>query len=137
MNEAARETRKTPTIQWIRWIRYDRAFRWLLLGAWLLMMPPVPLGTELPPLSKWRKVSTHKTDDACERSRDELRKAARSTVTSDPNAHAVVVAAALGGLQAKCVEDKSAGPPATPAPITPPPATPAPATPPPAEPVKP
>ena len=89
-------------------ICYRHAFRpLLLLAAWLLMMPPVPMGTELPPISKWRQVSSHENEKDCETARKGLRDAARETVTNDPNAHALTAAAALGGLQAKCVEVQS------------------------------
>ncbi len=81
-------------------------FRSLLVGGWVLLMPPVPLGTSLPPLSEWNALSKHKTAEDCERARGQLREAARRTVTADPNASALKVAAALGQLQAQCVEVK-------------------------------
>lgn len=79
----------------------------LLIGGWVLLMPPVPLGTELPPISQWRVVSEHKTAVECELKRDALRQSARQVVTNDPNAKALEVAAALGGVQARCVEVKT------------------------------
>lgn len=94
------------------------ALHWVLVGGWVLIMPPVPLGTSLPPLSQWSKVSAHKTAGECESARDAFRDKAKHTVTADPNAHATVVAAALGQLQSKCVETKTAAaePPETPEP---------------------
>ncbi len=86
-------------------IRCNHRFaRPLLLGAWLLMTPPVRLGTELPPLSKWAQASSHETSAECEKSREQMRSSARFIVTSVPNASALAVAAALGRLQARCVE---------------------------------
>jgi hypothetical protein len=89
-----------------------RLTHWLLIGGWLLLTPPTPLGTALPPLSEWSKVSTHTSPDECERNRERMREAARRTVTSDPNAPALKVAAALGQLQSRCVEGKDKRPPA-------------------------
>ena len=90
-------------------IRCNHRFgRPLLLGAWLLMTPPVPLGTELPPLSKWTQASSHESSADCEKSREQMRSTARFIVTSVPNASAMGVAAALGRLQARCVENVSA-----------------------------
>jgi hypothetical protein len=95
----------------------------VILGAWFLLTPPVPLGTSLPPVSQWRPVSVHKTSAECEQRREQMRTAARRTVSADPNATALKVASALGPLQARCVEHKT--PPAAPA--SPAPAPPAPA----------
>lgn len=81
-----------------------RAGRWLLVGGWLLMTPPTPLRTSLPPLAEWSKVSTHKTSQECERTREAMRSAARRTISTDANAHALEVAAALGRLQSRCIE---------------------------------
>jgi hypothetical protein len=81
-----------------------RAGRWLLIGGWLLLTPPTPLRTSLPPLSEWSKVSTHKTSQECERTREAMRSAARRTISTDANAHALEVAAALGRLQSRCIE---------------------------------
>jgi hypothetical protein len=93
--------------------RSTRAMSWLLIGGWLLMTPPTPLRTSLPPLSEWSKVSTHKTADECERKREAMHSAARRTVSSDANAHALEVAAALGRLQSRCIESKDPTPAAT------------------------
>jgi hypothetical protein len=81
-----------------------RAGHWLLIGGWLLMTPPTPLKTSLPPLSEWSKVSTHKTSQECERTREEMRTAARRMIKTDANAHALELAAALGRLQSRCIE---------------------------------
>lgn len=104
-------------------------FQPLLLGGWVLLMPPVPLGTSLPPLSEWTAISVHKTSEECDRKRETVRDEARLTVTKDPNADAMKVATALGKLEARCVEGKTAAPPAaaTATPVAP--ATPAPAAP--------
>jgi len=40
----------------------------------------------------------------CDAAREALRKKAQHTVTNDPNASALKVAAALGQLQARCVQ---------------------------------
>lgn len=100
------------------------ARRWLLLGAWLLMTPPVPLGTALPPLSEWSKLGSYETSKDCETIRENLRTAARRIVTNEPNATALQVAAALGRLQSRCVEVQSPQPPAA-APAAPPAGAPA------------
>lgn len=81
-----------------------RAGHWLLIGGWVLLTPPTPLKTSLPPLSEWSKVSTHKTSQECERTREAMRTAARRTISADANAHALEVAAALGRLQSRCIE---------------------------------
>lgn len=84
--------------------RHARALHWVLVGGWVLMMPPVPLKTSLPPMSQWTKLGTYKTSVACEDARGKLKDKASHTVAADPNAQAVVVASALGQLQSKCVE---------------------------------
>ena len=89
---------------------YVRATHWLLIGGWVLMSPPTPLRTALPPLSEWSKVSTHTSSEECERNRERMREAARRTVATDANAHALQVAAALGQLQSRCVEVKDKKP---------------------------
>ncbi|HXC50857.1 MAG TPA: hypothetical protein VN634_08240 [Candidatus Limnocylindrales bacterium] len=90
-------------------IRCNHRFaRPLLLGAWLLMTPPVPLGTELPPISRWTQASSHETSADCEKSREQMRSSARFIVTSVPNASALAIAAALGRLQARCIENAPA-----------------------------
>jgi hypothetical protein len=89
---------------------YVRATHWLLIGGWVLMTPPTPLRTALPPLSEWSKVSTHTSSEECERNRERMREAARRTVATDASAHAMQVAAALGQLQSRCVEVKDKKP---------------------------
>lgn len=89
---------------------HARVFRSLLVGGWVLIMPPVPLGTSLPPQSEWNVLSKHKTAEECEQKREAMREAARRTVSADPNASALKVAAALGQLQAQCVEVKDPEP---------------------------
>ena len=84
--------------------RHARALHWVLVGGWVLIMPPVPLKTSLPPLSQWTKLGTYKSSGACEDAREKLKDKASHTVAADPNAHATGVAAALGQLQSKCVE---------------------------------
>jgi hypothetical protein len=84
--------------------------RSLLIAGWVLLMPPLPLGTTLPPLSEWRPVSGYKTGEDCDRALEALKAEARTTVTQDPNASALKVAAALGQLQAQCVETKESPP---------------------------
>ena len=100
---------------------YFRQAHWLLIGGWLLLTPPTPLRTSLPPLSEWSKVSAHASAGECEQAREKMRSAARRTAAGDPNAHALKVAAALGQLQSRCVEappsraaesDEAATPPA-------------------------
>lgn len=97
--------------------RHARFLRPLLVGGWILIMPPVPLGTSLPPQSEWNALSEHETAEKCEEKRAAMREAARLTVWKDPNASALKVASALGQLQAQCVEvkDASAGAEAAPA----------------------
>lgn len=95
-------------------IRCYRASRWLLLGGWVLIMPPVPMGTALPPISQWSQVSAHKTASECDVAREAMRKSANRTVTNDPNASALKVAAALGQLQAKCIQSGPDQPPQAP-----------------------
>jgi hypothetical protein len=85
------------------------------LLAWLLMTPPVPLGTELPPMSKWSRLSSHEKAEECERDREAVRAFARRTVAADPNASALKVAGALGRLQSRCVEVRTTAKPAPPA----------------------
>lgn len=109
--------------------RPARVFQPLLLGGWVLLMPPVPLGTSLPPLSEWSAISAHKTSEECSGKRELVRDEARRTVTNDPNASAMQVATALGQLEAQCVEVKTPAPPTAPAPAPATPATPAPAPP--------
>lgn len=87
-------------------VREIRVLRPLLVGGWILLMPPVPLGTALPPVSEWNALSQHETAEECERTRERMREAARLTVSADPNASALKVAAALGQLQAQCLEVK-------------------------------
>jgi hypothetical protein len=99
--------------------RHARALHWVLVGGWVLIMPPVPLGTSLPPITQWTKLGTYKTSDACETAREVLRDKARHTVGADPHAHATVIAAALGQLQSKCVETKDPEPAAPPKPAPP------------------
>ena len=118
-------TRQVPTT------RYRSGLRWLLVGGWVLIMPPVPMGTALPPLSEWSKLASYETTKDCETAREAMQQAARKMVTADPNATALQVAAALGRLQARCVQVESPKPPA--APVAPPPA----AAPPAAEPATP
>jgi hypothetical protein len=90
--------------------RYSPVFSSLAFGAWILLTPPTPLGTALPPLSEWVPASTHETSAACEQARETMREAARTTATRDPNASALKVAAALGQLEARCVESKAGAP---------------------------
>lgn len=90
--------------------RSSRVFRSLLAAGWVLLMPPVPLGISLPPLSEWSSVSSHKTSEECELRLEAMRDEARRTVTNDPNASAMQVAAALGQLQARCIEEETAAP---------------------------
>lgn len=85
--------------------RSSLVFRSLLAGGWVLLMPPVPLGTSLPPLSEWSAVSRHKTSQECELRLEAMREEARRTVTNDPNASALQVATGLGQLQASCADD--------------------------------
>ncbi|MFN2425611.1 MAG: hypothetical protein ABR587_04090 [Candidatus Binatia bacterium] len=94
--------------------------RCLLLGGWVLIMPPVPLGTALPPLSTWTPVSTHETAGDCDRSREAMRKSARLVVTRGAGASALQVAGAMGQLQARCIASAPTQPPAEPAPAKPP-----------------
>jgi hypothetical protein len=103
---------------------YIRQAHWLLVGSWLLMTPPTPLGTSLPPVSQWSQVSTHASAAECESNREKMRSAARRTVAGDPNAHALQVAAALGQLQSRCIESRPAAPAAPEQAATPPPANP-------------
>lgn len=83
-----------------------RVFRSLLVGVWVLMAPPTPLGTSLPPMSEWLAQAKFKTSEECERSREARRRQAKFTITQDPNAPSLKVSAALGQLQARCVEIK-------------------------------
>ncbi len=95
--------------------RYARAFRLSMLATWVLVTPPTPLGTSLPPLSEWSRVSDHETAAECEGDREKLRKAAKATAARDASASALDVAAALGRLQSRCIEIKSPEPVAAPA----------------------
>lgn len=90
------------------------ASRWLFLSGWLLMMPPLPVGTELPPLSEWSPIAVYESAEECESKGEEVRNAARRMITGDPNAAATTLAAAMGQIQATCVEDDSVEPPAKP-----------------------
>lgn len=112
------ESNGRPASQGTSRARFAPALRWSLLGGWLLMMPPLPIGTELPPLSEWSPVSTHESAEECESKAVEVRNAARGMLTGDPNASATRLAAAMGQLQVTCVEDESAEPPAKPEPPT-------------------
>lgn len=94
------------------------------------MMPPIPVGTELPPLSEWSPIAVYETAEQCESKGEEVRNAARRMITSDPNAGATTLAAAMGQIQATCVEDDSVEAPAKPA-VKPPAQPGAPASPPP------
>jgi len=89
----------------------DGARHFWVLAGWLLMMPPVPLGTSLPPLSAWSQVSKHESSDACEHRREAMRTSARKMIGSDPNASALRLAGAFGALQASCVEGPAAAQP--------------------------
>lgn len=88
--------------------RYLPMLQPLVLGAWVLLTPPTPLGTELPPLSDWSKVRTFESSADCEEARDAMRDEARAMLTRDPNASALQLADALGRVEARCVEDKTA-----------------------------
>lgn len=86
--------------------RYSHLYRSLLAVGWVLIMPPVPMGTELPPQSEWSVLSVHKTAAECERALELLGEQARFTITKDPNANSLKVSTALGALQAGCAETK-------------------------------
>jgi hypothetical protein len=91
-------------------IRYAGTFSTSVVVGWMLMMPPVPLGTELPPMSEWSPLSAFKTSEQCTRAADGMHERARVTIAGDPNASALEVAAAMGRLQARCVESKTPEP---------------------------
>jgi hypothetical protein len=90
--------------------RFAPVFRCLAFAGWVLVMPPVPLRTSLPPLSDWSALSAHRTGEECENKRQSMRESARRTVSGDPNAQAVKIAAALGQLQARCIEREGVPP---------------------------
>jgi hypothetical protein len=105
-------------------IRRRQAIEWLLVAGWFLVMPPVPLGTSLPPVSAWSRLGEFDTSAHCESAKETMRTRASRMITNDPTADASSVAVAMGVLQTRCLEIKPAQPPAEAKPA-PPPAPPA------------
>ena len=90
-----------------------------IAGGWVLMVPPLPLGATLPPMSAWSRLAVFEKSDQCEKGREAVRGRAQRIVAGDPNANANDLAGALNAMSATCIEDKTVPAKAAPAPPKP------------------